>query len=134
MCQWCALGLFLTVFSLIFTFTLDMRSDCFWLLCLRCALLCFWMLRQTCVLSFFWLLRQWCVLPLLLWCALSLFVLNCCISDAHGLWSDTRNCCFPLQCRGSLRTKSQFLSSSEALLFVLKGQSSSPVTNNSRHE
>lgn len=80
--------------------------------------------RSLCV----WLLRQWCVLTLPLWCALSLFVLNCCISDAYGLWSDTRNCCFPLQCRG------QFLSLSEALLFVLKGQSSSPVTNNSRHE
>lgn len=25
--------------------------DCFWLLCLRCALLCFWMLRQRCALS-----------------------------------------------------------------------------------
>lgn len=123
----------------------------FWLQGQCCSLL-FLLLRQICALIVFdccvwdarsfvfecyvrdarslcvWLLRQWCVLTLPLWCALSLFVLNCCISDAYGLWSDTRNCCFPLQCRG------QFLSLSEALLFVLKGQSSSPVTNNSRHE
>ena len=48
-------GLFLTarpvLLSLIFTFTSDMCFDCFWLLCLRCALLCFWMLRQRCALS-----------------------------------------------------------------------------------
>ena len=115
----------------------DARSVCFWLQGQCCSLL-FLLLRQICALIVFdccvwdarsfvfecyvrdarslcvWLLRQWCVLTLPLWCALSLFVLNCCISDAYGLWSDTRNCCFPLQCRG------QFLSLSEALHFFFE--------------
>ena len=94
-------GLFLTarpvLLSLIFTFTSDMCFDCFWLLCLRCALLCF--LNATSEVR-------------------ALFVFDCCVSDACSLClCDVHSLCLFLTVVSVMRMASEVTQETVVFLY-----------------